>query len=127
MLSLRQNKLPVPRQGSVESAALLREPTEWFDVYNRSHTWNLDDGPVESNIIVNSGRPTHKAIPAYHCGLDHFAGDEINYYGHHSVVGEMDGLDRIARFEQHRVLWKLHRAQMRNECSHDFGREGSQE
>jgi hypothetical protein len=106
---------------------LLRELAECADVHNRSHGCNLDDGSVESNIVANSGGPTHKAIPAYRCGLDHFAGGEINYYGHYSGVGEIDALDRIARFEKYRFLWKLDHPQMWHERSHIFGREGSQE
>src|SRR3954447_4071804 len=39
----------------------------------------------------------------------------------------MDVLDRIARFEQHRFLWKLDDVQMWRECSQVLGREGSQE
>jgi hypothetical protein len=39
----------------------------------------------------------------------------------------MDGLDRIARFEQHRFPWKLDHLQMRRERSQVLGREGSQE
>jgi hypothetical protein len=112
LLCLRQNKLPVAGHGGAERVALFCEPTESADVNNRSHAWNLDDGPVESNIIVNSGWPTHKGVPAYDCGLDHFARGEINYYGHYSRVREIDGLDRIARFKQHRFLWKLDHLQM---------------
>src|SRR5262245_61890604 len=108
----------MPRQSSVESVALLHEPAKCADVNSRSNTCDWDDGPVKSNIIVNSGRPTHKAIPTDHCGLDPFAGAEIDYYGHDSVMGEIDGLDRIARFEQDRFVWKLDHVQMWHECSH---------
>jgi hypothetical protein len=55
LLYCRQHKLPVPRQSSTEGMALLHEPAKCADVHNRSRTCNADDGPVESNIIVNSG------------------------------------------------------------------------
>jgi hypothetical protein len=59
-------------------------------------------------------------------GLDRFAGAKSDY-GHYSVVGEIQGLDRIARFEQHRFTWKLDQSQVRHQCSHVLRREGGQE
>jgi hypothetical protein len=55
LLCLCQNKLSVARKSGVQSIALLYECAECADVHNRSHAFDLDDGPVKGNIIINSG------------------------------------------------------------------------